>query len=488
VTSDGAIAASPRDPTAPAARRRFSIGSAGRLASLHAAVLALVLGAVVFALVRSFTSSYETLAATDLGTQLRQFQQAAVTRPSTQGLRAFAVQYLETHPLAAGATTIISIKRAGVVVTGRSAPFLANAQVHGWIITPPAATTIHSMPVRGVTYEVVASPIRVGEQTVGTYIAAGDLSAFVAERQRVLALSASEAAIALAVGVLSAFLLLRSLLRRIGRITTTADEIGSGTLEQRLGEHTDTDEVGALARTFDAMLDRLDSAMRSQRRLLSDVSHQLRTPITVARGHLEVLNRVEQSEVESVHETLELVIDELDHMTGLIERLMTLGRAMEPDLLSEERVDLPEFTSSLLESAEVLAPRRFSLSGRARGSVLADRQLLRGAILNLLENAVHATQPGDAISLGASTDPSGFVRIDVEDAGPGIPEPERVAALERFSRPGARDEGGSGLGLAIARAVAVAHGGSIAIDRSPSLGGARVTIILPPGGVTRGAG
>jgi signal transduction histidine kinase len=451
-------------------------------------VLAIVLGAVVFALVRSFTSSYETLAATDLVTELRQFQQGAVARPANQGLKAYAVRFLETHPLAAGATTIVSVKGAGVVVAGRSGAFLADARVKGWIDTPPPVTTDLSAAVRGVTYEFVVAPIMAGDNTVGSFIAASDLSPFVAEQRRVLGLSLSEAAIALAVGVLSAFLLLRSLLRRIGRITMTADEIGSGTLEQRLGDHRDTDEVGALARTFDAMLDRLDSAMRSQRRLLSDVSHQLRTPVTVARGHLEVLNRVEHSDVGSMRETLELVIDELDHMTGLIERLMTLGRAMEPELLTLEQIDLREFSVSLLEAAQVLAPRRFVLASTARTTVLADRQQLRGALLNLLENAVRATEPGDSISLGSTVEPSGAVRLEVEDSGPGIPEAHRLAALERFARPGARNEGGTGLGLAIAKAVAIAHGGTIAIDRSPVLGGARVAIILPPGGATKGAG
>jgi len=482
----GDTPADPHGRGATAERRRLSFGSAGRLASLHAAVLALVLGAVVFALVRSFTSSYETLAATDLGTQLRQFQQGAAIRPPAEGIRAYAVQYLETHPLAAGGTTIVSLKHAGLVVTGRSTPFLADSRVQRWFVAPPASTTASAMSIHGTTYEVVASPIRVGESTVGTYIAATDLSQFVAERRRVLGLSVGEAAIALAVGVMSAYLLLRSLLRRIGRITTTADEIGSGTLEQRFGEQTDTDEVGALARTFDAMLDRLDSAMRSQRRLLSDVSHQLRTPVTVARGHLEVLNREQHSDNAAVRDTLELVIDELDHMTGLIERLMTLGRAMEPDLLKMERIELDEFVPSLLDSARVLAPRRFTLGTVPRVALLADRQQLRGAILNLLDNAVHATQDGDAIALGAAEDArTGVVRIAVEDAGIGIPEPQQHAALERFSRPGARDAGGSGLGLAIAKAVAIAHGGSIEIDRSRSLGGALVAIVLPASCVVR---
>jgi signal transduction histidine kinase len=275
-------------------------------------------------------------------------------------------------------------------------------------------------------------------------------------------------------------------LRRVGRITSTADEIGTGSLEQRLGEQGDADEVGELARTFDAMLDRLDTSMKSQRRLLSDVSHQLRTPVTVARGHLEVLNRASERPEAAVHETLELVIDELDHMTSLIERLLSLGRAMEPELLTLEPISLREFLPSILDTVRVLAPREYVLRPPPAVTVQVDRQQVRGAILNLVDNAVHATAQGGVVTLGASLDPSGDVRLEVEDSGMGIPAKERAAALERFSRPGARDEGGSGLGLAIARAVAIAHGGSISIDQSPELGGARVAIVLPASSVVQG--
>ena len=117
-------------------------------------------------------------------------------------------------------------------------------------------------------------------------------------------------------------------------------------------------------------------------------------------------------------------------------------------------------------------------------TVQVDRQQVRGAILNLVDNAIHATAEGGAVTFGATVDPSsGAVRLEVEDSGAGIPARERAAALERFSRPGARDEGGSGLGLAIARAVAIAHGGTISIDQSPQLGGARVAIVLPASSV-----
>ena len=456
------------------------IGSAGRLATFHAIVLALALGVVTLALARSFSVSFEAAAAAEIGSQIRQFEQAAVVRPPSETIRSFSVRFLQTHPLGAGDTVVIAILGAGLVVTGNSSPLVHNARIAAWFVSPPQTTQTFSATINSVPLEIVASPIRSGNTVVGTYIAASSLRLFVAERSRVLALSLAEAGVALLVGVASAFFLLRRLLRIVGKITETAEGIGNGDLDQRLGDQGSNDEVAELALTFDAMLDHLQTAMTSQRRLLSDVSHQLRTPLTVVRGHLEVLARTGTSDREAVSETLALVIDELDHMTILIERLLMLGRAMEPDLLDPGPVDLADFLASIIDSVAVLAARRFILAPTPAIVVSVDREQLRGAIVNLLENAIHATSDGDSISLGAAADLDGeLVQLVVEDSGGGIPPSEREAALQRFARPGVRDAGGSGLGLAIAKAVANAHGGTISIDQSPALGGARVAIILP---------
>jgi signal transduction histidine kinase len=279
--------------------------------------------------------------------------------------------------------------------------------------------------------------------------------------------------------MLSTFLLLRRLLRTVGRITTTAEEIGSGTLDQRLGDQGSNDEVGELAKTFDAMLDRVQAAMTAQRRLLSDVSHQLRTPLTVVRGHLEVLERSGADDPVQVRETIDLVIDELDHTRAVVERLLMLGRAMEPDFLDTRPVELRVLLGEVYDGVRVLADRQFLLPDVPDLVVELDAEKLRGALLNLVDNAIHATAPGDAIALVAKVDPvADVLQLSVEDSGPGIPEDQRAAVLQRFSRPGARDRDGSGLGLAIARAVAEGHGGWIAIDTS-DLDGARVTIVLP---------
>ena len=464
-----------RSPLRPLLRR---VGSAGRLATFNSVILALVLGAVVAVFIRNFTSSYQTVAASSIGVELREFQQQALKqRPAN--LEAFAASFLRNHALAPGDVVVIDFTSVSRLATPGSGPVLANAIVRPWLHVPPSRSVVVSTVIAGHPTELVGAPIIEGNKVVGTFIATSDLSAFAKERTREIWLSIAEGGIALLAGVISTFVLLRRLLRKVGRITTTADEIGSGTLDQRLGDQGSSDEVGELARTFDAMLDRVQAAMTAQRRLLSDVSHQLRTPLTVARGHLEILGRSGADDPSEVHETIDLVIDQLDHTRSVVERLLMLGRAMEPDFLDTRPIEVHALLSDVYDAVRVLADRQFLLPPAPDMVIDVDVEKLRGALMNLVDNAVRATSPGDVIALvGEIDDVDDVLRLSVEDSGPGIPEDQRAAVVQRFRRPGARDRDGSGLGLAIVKAVAEGHGGWITIDTS-DFDGARVTIVLP---------
>ncbi len=454
------------------------VGSAGRLAIFNSIILALILGAVVAVFIRNFTSSYEAVAASTIGVELREFQQQALKqRPSN--LEAFSRNFLVNYSLAPGEVVIIDFVNGGLLSTPGSAPVLRSPLVRGWLATPPSQTEVLSSNMGAKPTEVVAAPIFAGHQIVGTFIATSDLSGFATERARELRLSIAEGVIALLAGVLSTFLILRRLLRKVGRITTTADEIGSGNLDQRLGDQGSNDEVGELAQTFDAMLDRLQAAMVAQRRLLSDVSHQLRTPLTAARGHLEVLGRGSVDNVAEVRETIDVVIEQLDHTRSVVERLLMLGHAMEPDFLNASPTELRRLLDEVHNAVKVLAPRTFVEPDAPDLVIEVDVEKVRGALMNLIDNAVRATHEGDSIAVVAQADyESEVLRLSVEDSGPGIPQSERQAVVQRFQRPGARDRDGSGLGLAIVKAVAEAHGGWIEIGTS-SYGGAMVTMVLP---------
>jgi signal transduction histidine kinase len=342
-------------------------------------------------------------------------------------------------------------------------------------------TQIVSARIDGRDSRVLVAPLEVGGASAGTFVATADLSGFAGQERRVLYLSSLEAVLALLVGVASAYLLLRRLLRTIGRITDKAEEIGQHDLGQRIGELGTDDELAQLAQRLDAMLDRVQVAHDAQRSQLADVSHQLRTPLTVIRGHLEVLLRTGTDDPAEVRDTVELVVNQLEDMRSLVERLLLLGQAMEPGSLTVEHLDLRTFLRDLWEVSSVIAPRRFELGPVPDVVVEADVGMLRGAVLNLLDNAVMATEPGDVVALGARLHDSG-VSIEVADSGPGISADQRSAVLDRFARPGARHAGGTGLGLAIVRAVAEAHGGRVEIGTS-RLGGAVVSVWLPPGAV-----
>lgn len=468
----------PTSPTRRARRPRWRPGTALRLAAFETSVLAAVLGIVVVALVHQFSSSYQSVAADALTGQLHSFATAARAPAASRDLFAFSRRYLQSHTLSSGNDLVVAVKGHGIVRTAGARQLTANPGVATWLTHPPPRTELDVVQIGQVDLEVLAAPIRQHGRTVGTFVATASLAADERQRFHVLVLSIAEAAVAVIGGGLSAHLLLRRLLRTVGRITSTAEEIQEGDLDGRLGDQGTDDEVSQLAGTFDAMLDRLSSAMAAQRRLLSDVSHQLRTPLTVARGHLDVLHRTGYGDRATTGETVMLVLDELDHMSGMVDSLLLLGRAIEPDFLELEPIDLRSFVGDLHEAAVVLADRSWSMDDIPDAVVWADASKLRGALLNVIDNAVKATSTGDRIAICASLDPAGGVVLAVEDAGPGIPPAQRQAVLARFARVDGSATPGTGLGLAIVDAVAHAHGGAVEIGSS-SLGGARVGIALP---------
>ncbi len=457
---------------------RRSSRSAIRLAVVQGSILAVVLGVVAMALVATFATSYQSVAARSLIGEIRAFANGAAARPTNQSLEQFSVKYLRTHTLAAGGSVLVVLANKRIQTAGSEA--LEQSRTVTTLLRSPlrrslvVATTIGTTPV-----ELVAAPLKVGRHTVGTIIVTADLTSFAAEKSRVLDLSLAEAALALVAGTASGYLLLRQLLRTVGRITMTADSLGRSSLDDRLGDQGRDDEVGALARTFDEMLDRIQAMVEGQRRLLADVSHQLRTPLTVARGHLEVLARTGADDPSSVRETIDLVVDELGHMAALVDRLLMLGHAMDPDFLELHPVDLRTLMADCDAAAKVLASREFSLGAVPDVVVMIDEEKIRGAILNLMANAVNATSDGGAVRLSARIDPlTGEISLIVEDGGPGIAPAQRERLLERFARLSESTSDGSGLGLAIVKAVSEAHGGRVDVGDS-TLGGAKVTIVLP---------
>jgi signal transduction histidine kinase len=235
------------------------------------------------------------------------------------------------------------------------------------------------------------------------------------------------------------------------------------------------DEVTDLAASLNEMLDNLQAAFDSQRQFLDSAAHELRTPITIARGHVELLD----DDPAERAATIALVLDEMDRMDRLVEELRVLARSERPDFLVVEPVAVAGFVEAIVAKSEAMATRVWSadVGGVDELTVPADRQRLTQALLNLVDNAVHVTQAGDAITVGA-TQHDDHVELWVEDSGTGIAAVDLPTLFDREGRTVRRRPGGTGLGLPIVAAIARAHGGTVAATSTVGVG-TRFVLTLP---------
>jgi len=264
------------------------------------------------------------------------------------------------------------------------------------------------------------------------------------------------------------------LLAPLRTLRETAGDITTTDLSRRIPE-SGNDDITALTRTLNDMLDRLEGGFEGQRRFLDDAGHELRTPLTVLRGNLELLDT---GSPEDVAYTRAILVDEVDRMSRLVGDLIVLAKTRRPDFLTPSSVDLAVLTRTLRDKARALGDRDWRLDGVGRGLVHLDEQRITQAVLQLADNAVKHTASGDRIALGSDLS-DGTARLWVRDSGTGIVAEDREHIFERFARSDVRpgDEG-FGLGLSIVRAIALASGGSITVeDEIPH--GAKFEIVLP---------
>jgi two-component system sensor histidine kinase MprB len=272
----------------------------------------------------------------------------------------------------------------------------------------------------------------------------------------------------------------RRVLAPLAEVTHTAEVIGeTDDLSLRLAVHAD-DEVGQLANRFNAMLERLatsrqalDDSVRSQRQLVADASHELRTPVTSLRTNIEVLLADGELDKDERRQLLDDVVEQSEELSRLVSDLIEVARGDLPEEAVEEiRLD------HVVEDAVIRAQRNV-----AGGEFIADLKpvIVRGsgerlsrAINNLLDNATRHNQPGRPVEVTVDAD-----GVRVRDYGSGIDAEDLPFIFDRFYRGvNSRARQGSGLGLAIVRQVAESHGGSVAAANAPD-GGAVFTLKLP---------
>lgn len=267
-------------------------------------------------------------------------------------------------------------------------------------------------------------------------------------------------------------------LRPVEAIRLEAEAITGTTMHLRVPEPATDDEVGRLARTMNAMLDRLELSSQKQRQFVSDASHELRTPLASIRANLEVaLRHADSTDWPSVAAR---VLAEDERMEDTVAELLELARLDESDgPLPID--DLPEVDLDDVVADLVITPRRVPVDTTrvSAGRVHGREDQLSRAVRNLLDNAARHASTTVAVTL--TTDDERGVELLVDDDGTGIAPEDRDRVFERFTRLDegrARDAGGLGLGLALVKGIVEHHHGTVTVEDSP-LGGARFAVRLP---------
>lgn len=349
------------------------------------------------------------------------------------------------------------------------------------------------------TYAVGLVPISAADTDDALLVIVSNFSADTTPTQTQLLLFAGISFLVLALVGLVNVRASQPLLAPIGRLRNLMASITSEQdLTKRLPVEGD-DDLADVTRQMNSMIARLQSSFDEQRDLLNDVGHELRTPITVVRGHLELLN---PNDPQDTARTRELALEELSRMHRLTEDLITVAKSDRPDFIRPERVDIGDLLMDAFENATQLGDFNWRIDNLTIVPTTADPQRLQQALLALAQNASKFATPGSVIALGAGIDyqqplldqqgnpvpadtitaPSlqmlaqvppveGTHRLNlwVRDQGIGIDPKDQEQIFGRFMRVN-HSYAGSGLGLSIVNAIAQAHGGILQVRSALSVG------------------
>jgi heavy metal sensor kinase len=304
-----------------------------------------------------------------------------------------------------------------------------------------------------------------------------------AQRQMLVLLAVSNP-IALLLASLGGLWIANKALRPVDRLTRAAERIGSGNLSERVEESRSRDELGRLAATFNNMISKLEQAFERERRFTADASHELKTPLAVLRGDIEVTLRRERS-VEEYKRTLSSSLEEIERLSNLADDLLTLARSdagertleLEPVRLDKLAAEAHAFIQPLASASGVA----FNIETLSSPVVIeGDAKRLKQLLVNLMDNAIKYTPSGGSARLRLSVEDSSAL-IEISDTGRGIPAEALPRIFERFYRqsdPRDARVTGFGLGLAISKWIVQAHNGSIEA-KSEEGRGSRFTVRLP---------
>jgi signal transduction histidine kinase len=287
---------------------------------------------------------------------------------------------------------------------------------------------------------------------------------------------------AVLVSAVVCFLLARHLASPLKRVREASGRLAAGDLHARAGAlvRPRRDEIGDVVRDFDAMAERLHLLVSSQKQLLSDISHELRSPLARLQVAVELARRKAGPDAEKHLNRIEVEGTRINEMIG---QLLTLARADSDTPPIAELADLDQIVKHVASDTDYEARqsgREVHVSDSREALVMGDAALLASAVENVVRNAVRYTPSGTSVDISLEATPT-HARIVVRDHGPGVPPDDLERIFLPFHRVGAardRNSGGTGLGLSIAARAANVHGGSIHAVNAAG-GGLQVTISLP---------
>jgi len=370
----------------------------------------------------------------------------------------------------------------GTPVTGHwrgfeysAGPFTTHATAH---------TGLATMVEGGRSWRVLARRV---SSTAGDYVVFVAASLEPIERQQTLLLRVLMTATPLVVLVTAAICwwVASSALAPVTTMADEAEVITAESAERRLNAAGRVDELGQLARAFNGLLDRLSTALQTQRQFMADASHELRTPVSIIHTAAEVTLDRGDRDPHEYREALTIIDEQSDRLARIVQDMLVLARADAGGVqLMVRPLDFDELVGDCVKAMSLLAgTRQMTLKSHLEAGVSAvgDEGLLRRLVTNLLDNAVRHCHAGGIVTVtltGGAT-----VCLTVADTGPGIPPADRDKVFERFVRlDHARSQAlGAGLGLPIARWIAEQHGGTLTVDDNPG-GGSVFTVRLPPAG------
>ena len=324
------------------------------------------------------------------------------------------------------------------------------------------------------SYRVLVVPLQGGAQR-GALVHVIDLKVAESQLRRTMAFYAAAAVFTVALVTGLAWFAVERLLRPIEQLRRATESIGEEDLTTRVPVK-GRDDLTALAAAVNRMLDRVQTSVEAQRNLLDDVGHELRTPIAVVRGHLEL---TDPADPEDVRQTQLLALDELDRMGMLVGDLILLAKSVQSDFVTPVDTDVAELTELVFDKSLALGERRWKMESAAFTRAMVDPTRITQAWLQLVANAVRYSEHCSTVSLGSAVR-NGHLQMWVRDEGIGIAPEDIDLVRQRFKRTAGAQKlaSGTGLGLSIVETIVAAHGGRLDILSEVGRGSV-FTMVIP---------